>query len=217
MSVMLLDMDLRGKNVLVIGGGRVGERKAVKCLAAGANLLVASKDFTERFKRLASDNKLQLLPIDLVLAPESIRSLTSKADFVIAATNQPGLNRRIAEEAKKKRTHVNVVDDPLLGDFTVPVISRVGEFHVAISTGGKSPAMSRLLRKRIETIISEEDLLMVKLQSNARKLAKAHLPNQQSRKRALYAIMKDTRIRRLLKNGHFQEAENRAKRIIKGY
>jgi len=214
---MLIDIDFRGKNVLIIGGGRVGERKAAKFLAAGANLLVASKGFTERFKRLASENKLQLVPIDLMVAPESIRSLTSNSDFVIAATNQPALNRRIAEEAKKKRTHISVVDNPHLGDFTMPVISRVGEFHIAISTGGKSPAMSSLLRRRIEAIISEEDILMVRLQSNARKLAKAHIRNQQIRKRALCTIMEDTRIRRLLKNGNFQEAENCAKRIIKGY
>jgi len=214
---MLIDIDFRGKNVLIIGGGRVGERKAAKFLAAGANLLVASKGFTERFTRLASENKLQLVPIDLMVAPESIRSLTSNSDFVIAATNQPALNRRIAEEAKKKRTHISVVDNPHLGDFTMPVISRVGEFHIAISTGGKSPAMSSLLRRRIEAIISEEDILMVRLQSNARKLAKAHIRNQQIRKRALCTIMEDTRIRRLLKDGNFQEAENCAKRIIKGY
>ena len=214
---MLIDIDFRGKNVLIIGGGRVGERKAAKFLAAGANLLVASKGFTERFTRLASENKLQLVPIDLMVAPESIRSLTSNSDFVIAATNQPALNRRIAEEAKKKRTHISVVDNPHLGDFTMPVISRVGEFHIAISTGGKSPAMSSLLRRRIEAIISEEDILMVRLQSNARKLAKAHIRNQQIRKRALCTIMEDTRIRRLLKDGNFQEAENCVKRIIKGY
>jgi len=213
---MLIDMDLRGKTVFIIGGGTVGERKAAKFLAAGAKVLVASKDFTEKLKQLSSDNKLQLMSIDLVAAPKSIGSLASNADFVIAATNQPGLNRRIAEEAKKKGTHVSVVDNPHLGDFTLPVISRIGEFHIAISTGGKSPAMSNLLRRRVEGSIREEDILMVKLQSYARELAKAHIPNQQSRKRALYTIIEDTRIKRLLKNGNFQEAKNLAKRIIKG-
>ena len=99
----------------------------------------------------------------------------------------------------------------------MPVISRVGEFHIAISTGGKSPAMSSLLRRRIEGIISEEDILMVRLQSNARKLAKAHIPNQRLRKRALCTIMGDRRIKRLLKTGKYQEAKNRAKRIIGGF
>ena len=213
---MLIDIDLRGKTVLIIGGGRVGERKAAKFLAAGAKVVVASKDFTERVKQLSSDNKLQLVHVDLEVAPQSIGSLVSNADFVIAATNNRELNKRIATEKRKKRTHVNVVDNPHLGDFTLPVISRVGEFHIAISTGGKSPAMANLLRRKVEGIIREEDILMVRLQSYARELAKVHIPNQQSRKRALYTIIEDTRIRRLLKNGNFQEAKNLAKRIIKG-
>ena len=214
---MLIDIDLRGRTVLIIGGGIVGERKAAKFRAAGAKVVVASKDFTERLKRLGSDNKLRLVCIDLAAVPQSIASLSSNADFVIAATNQPELNKRIAEEAKKQRTRVSVVDNPHLGDFTVPVISRIGEFHIAISTGGKSPAMSNLLRRRIEGIIHDEDILMVKLQFYARELAKAHIPNQQTRKRALYTILEDTRIKRLLENRKFQEAKNLAKRIIEDY
>jgi precorrin-2 dehydrogenase/sirohydrochlorin ferrochelatase len=216
MPVMLIDINLRGKTVLVIGGGIVGERKAAKFLAAGAKVVVASKDFTERFKQLSSDDKLQLRHVDLETAPQSIGKLVSKADFVIAATNNRELNKRIAEEAKKNRTHVNVVDSPHLGDFTMPVISRVGEFHIAISTGGKSPAMSNLVRKRVERIIREEDIMMVRLQSYARELAKTHIQNQQARKKILYTIIEDTRIRRLLEEGNFQEAKNLAKRIIKG-
>jgi siroheme synthase-like protein len=213
---MLIDISLRGKTVLIIGGGIVGERKTAKFLAAGAKVVVASKDFTERFKQLSSDNKLQLRHVDLDVVRKSIGNLVSKADFVIAATNNRELNKRIAKEAKKNRSHVNVVDNPHLGDFTMPVISKVGEFHIAISTGGKSPAMSNLVRRRVEGIIREEDIMMVRLQSYARELAKAHIQNQQARKKILYTIIEDTRIRRLLKNGNYQEAKNLAKQIIKG-
>jgi len=212
---MLIDISLRDKTVLIIGGGIVGERKAAKFLAAGAKVVVASKDFTERFKQLSSHNKLQLLHVDLETASQSIGKLVSKADLVIAATNNRELNKRIAEEAKKNRTHVSVADSPHLGDFTMPVISRVGEFHIAISTGGKSPAMSNLVRKRVEGAIREEDIMMVRLQSYARKLTKAHIQTQKARKKALYTIIEDTRIKRLLKNGDYQEAKNLAKRIIK--
>ena len=212
---MLIDISLRGKTVLIIGGGIVGERKAAKFLAAGAKVVVASKDFTKRFKQLSSDNKPQLLHVDLERTPQSIGKLVSKADFVIAATNNQELNKRIAEEAKKNRTHVNVVDSPHVGDFTMPVISSVGEFNIAISTSGKSPAMSNLVRKRVEGVIREEDIMMVRLQSYARELAKTHIQDQQVRKKALYTIIEDTRIRRLLKNGNYQEAKNLAKRIIK--
>lgn len=216
---MLIDIGLRGKTVVIFGGGTVGERKAAKFLAAGANVAVASKDFTERLRRLDLDGKLQLIPIylDRGQEKEQIGNLASKADFVVAATNQPELNRRIADEAKKRRIHVNVVDNPQLGDFTMPDTSKIGEFRIAISTGGKSPAMSSFLRRRIEGLIRDEDIQMVRLQFYARKFAKARIPNQQSRKRALGCIMEDKRIRRLLRKGDFQEAKGLTRRIIRSY
>ena len=212
MKGMLIDMDLRGKTVLIVGGGKVGERKAAKFLTAHANVLVASKEFTTRLKQLV--DKIQLVPVDLEVTPQVIRKLVSRADFVIAATNQSALNRRIAEEARKKRTHVSVADNPQLGDFTMPVLSSVGAFQIAVSTSGKSPAMSRVLRKRIEEMISEEDILMLRLQSYARRLAKAQIPDQRSRKKALDEIREDRRIKRSLKKDNLQEAKELTKHII---
>jgi precorrin-2 dehydrogenase/sirohydrochlorin ferrochelatase len=212
---MLIDMDLRGKTVLIIGGGRVGGRKARKFLAAGAKVVVASKDFTEAVKRLGEEGKLRLLNVDLEANSPSIETWISNADYVIAATNNQEINAHIAEETRKTLTHTNVVDNPQLGDFTLPVVSRVGEFIIAVSTGGKSPAMAKLLRRKVEGIISEEDVLMVRLQSYARELAKVHVNNQSLRKRVLYNIMRDSRIRCLLEHGNFREAKIHAKRIIK--
>jgi len=214
---MLIDMDLRGKTVLIIGGGKVGGRKARKFLAAGANVVVASKDFTEAIRRLGEESKLRLLNVDLEANSQSIETWIPNADYVIVATNNHEINARIAEKTRKIRTHTNVVDNAQLGDFTLPDVSRVGEFAIAVSTGGKSPAMAKLLRRKVEGIISEEDVLMVRLQSYARDLAKAHVNNQALRKRVLYDIMRDSRIRRLLEHGDFQEAKIRAKRIIKDY
>jgi len=211
---MLVDIDFRGKIVLIIGGGRVGERKATKFLEAGAGVVVASKGFTGRLKRLGFENKLRLITVDLLKAPEKLASLTSNVDFVIAATNQSVLNKRIGEISKRKRRYVDVVDNPQLGDFTMPVISRIGEFDIAISTDGKSPAMSRLIRKRIEGMITEEDVLMVRLQAYARKLAKIHIARPASRRRVLLKIIQDSEIRHLLKNGDVQQAKHRAKQII---
>jgi len=212
---MLIDMDLRNKTVLIIGGGKVGGRKIRKFLAAGAEVVVASKDFTEAIKRLGEEGKLRLLNVDLEVNSRSIETWISNADYVIVATDDHEINARIAEETRKTRTHTNVVDNPQLGDFTLPVVSRVGEFVIAVSTGGKSPAMAKLLRRKVEGIISEEDVLMIRLQSYARELAKVHLNNQRLRKRVLYDIMRDPRIKSLLEHGNLQEAKIRAKRIIK--
>ena len=185
-------------------------------MASGANVVLASRDFTKRLRRLSFGGKLQLIPVHLDGSQKQIKKLTSKADFVIAATNQPELNKRIADEAKKRRIHVNVADNPQLGNFTMPDTSKIGEFRIAIATDGKSPAMSSFLRRRIEGLIRNEDIQMVRLQSFARKLAKACIPNQQSRKRAVGVIMEDKRIRRLLKKGDLQQAKKITRRIIRG-
>jgi len=215
LKAMLIDLDVRDKIVLIIGGGKVGERKAAKFLAAGAKVVVASRDFTDTIKRLSTDGKLQLVNVDAEVNHVSVRRWISKADLVIAATNNRKLNAQIAEEAKKKRTHVSVVDNPHLGDFVLPVTSRIGEINIAISTGGKSPAIADILRKRVEAIVTEEDILLVRLQSYARELAKRQIANQEFRRKALYRIIGDRKIRRLLKRGNFQEAKNLARQIIK--
>jgi siroheme synthase-like protein len=79
-----------------------------------------------------------------------------KAFIVVAATDDRRINRRIAEDAKKARALVNVVDDPEPSDFIVPAVVRRGNFTLAISTGGRSPALSRKLRERLETMFGAE-------------------------------------------------------------
>ena len=212
---MIIDLDLRGKTVLIFGGGTVGERKATKFLTAGANVIVASKDFTEKLRRLSFRKKVQLIHVDLDTGPEKIRAL-STADLVVVATNRPEINRRLGDEAKKRRVPVSIADNPYLGDFTMPDTSRIGEFRIAVSTGGKSPAMSRVLRRRIEELIHDEDILMVRLQSYARKLARARIADQQSRKKLLDIVMQDKKIRQMLKKHNLQNAKDLTRRIIGG-
>jgi len=213
---MIIDMDLRGKTVVIFGGGTVGERKATKFLTAGASVIVASKDFTEKLRRLSSRKKLELIHADLETAPEKIKTLSSSANLIVVATNRPEINRRVGDEAKKRRIPVNVADRPYLGDFTMPDTSRIGEFRIAVSTGGKSPAMSRVLRNRIEELIRDEDILMVRLQSYARELARARIPDQWSRKKVLDTVMRDKKIRQALKKGRLQDAKHLTRRIIGG-
>jgi precorrin-2 dehydrogenase/sirohydrochlorin ferrochelatase len=211
---MLIDVDVEGKTVLVVGGGRVGQRKALKFLAAGAKVTVSSKEFIGSLKRLSDEGRLHLVRIDTDTNPLSVDPLISRADLVIAATDKPEVNELIAKKAKQKGILSSVVDNPSLGDFTLPVTLRRGGFHIAISTGGKSPAMASFLRKKIEGIVSKEDILLVRLQVYARRLAKLSMANQESRRRVLYKIIGESRIRRLLKRGKYDEAKKLVKHII---
>jgi len=214
---MLIDLKLAGKNILIVGGGKVGERKTKKFLEAGSTIFVVSKDFTSGLKQLSRKRKVKLVKVNVRSDASSIAKWISKSDAVISATDNSKLNEAIANEAKKKRVPMCAVDNPSISDFTLPAIAKIGDIRIAISTEGKSPAMARILRKRIEEVIKKEDVLQVKLQDYVRKLTKSRIPNKKSRRNILYQIIRNEEIKGLLREGRFKEAKKNAKQMAELY
>jgi precorrin-2 dehydrogenase/sirohydrochlorin ferrochelatase len=215
---LLIDLKLAGKAVLIVGGGNVGERKARKFLETNSKVTVASKGFTEGLKQLGQRGKVKLIETDISAGSSSfIGSLISNFDVVVAATNDQKLNEQIAIEARRRKILVCVVDKPSISDFYLPASTRFGKIRIAISTGGRSPAMARILRKRLEKVITREDVLQVELQHYARKLAKAHMLDKKTRRSLLYQIIHDSEIKRLLEEGNFEGAKDLAKQILEQY
>lgn len=214
---MLIDLKLTGKTVLIFGGGKIGEKKARKFSRANSTVIVVSKDFTDGLKRLSQQGKLKLVEAEVEVNSPSTTSLISKSDLVIVATGNPKLNEDIANEARKRGILVCAVDMPSISDFYLPAIAYVGEIRIAISTGGKSPAMARILRKRVEEVITKEDVLQVALQHYARNLAKSCIPDEKARRSVLYQIIQNPNVKRLLKESNLKEAETLAKQIIENY
>ena len=105
-------------------------------------------------------------------------------------------------------------DNPLVSDFALPATASVGDVRIAVSTGGKSPAMASVLRKRIEKMITAEDLLQIKLQEYLRDLLKRQGGDQKVRKELLYKVIEDLDIQRLLKENKFEEAKEKAADIV---
>jgi len=212
---LLIDLKLAGKIVLIVGGGKLGERKARKFLQANSKVIVVSKDFTEDLKQLGQQGKVKLIEVDIrTESSSSIGSLISNSDAVIAATNDRKLNERIAIEARKRKIFLCIVDNPSLSNFYLPAITCFGEIRIAISTGGRSPAMARILRKKLEEAITSEEALQVELQHYARKLVKARLLDKEIRQKFLYQIIQNSNIKHLLKEGNLEEAKALAKRIL---
>ena len=123
-------LDLRGKRVLVVGGGPIGRRKARSFGRCGARVKVVSRAFR---------------PKDL-----------QGAFLVCAATDREQLNARISALCRKKRIWVNVADRPALCDFIVPAVAAKEPLTVAISTGGASPGMAKFLRRRMAQFLKPE-------------------------------------------------------------
>lgn len=156
-------LDLKDKLCLVIGGGKVAERKVENLLKAGARVRVISPEVTHILKRLAEESKI-----------EWEKRMYKEGDLdsvwlVIAATNDPETQRKIYKEAEEKRIFCNVVDVPEFCSFIVPSVVRRGPLTIAISTSGVSPAVAKRIRENLEELIGEEYVSYLELMENLRK------------------------------------------------
>ncbi|MFQ5998584.1 MAG: bifunctional precorrin-2 dehydrogenase/sirohydrochlorin ferrochelatase [Candidatus Bathyarchaeia archaeon] len=211
---MLLDLNLRKKTVVVFGGGIVATRKVVKLIDANARVTVVSSSFSPRLLTLRKRRKLSLRKTLIKEHSTSMNNLISQADLVVAATSESRINRGIASRARKAGIAVSLADNPMLSDFSFPATTKIGPVRVALYTEGKSPGMAGLIRRRLERIITKEDILQVELQSYTRQFAKKALLNQRTRKAVLFRITNDNKIRKLLKRGKLNQAKIMAQKIV---
>lgn len=210
---MLIDIKVTGKKVLVVGGGEVGERKVLALIREGAHVTVASKTFTEQLMKLGRTDKLILKKLGKSVSSRVLNSL-HESDLVIAATDDEQMNQMLAEKARLAKIPICVVDNPKICDFYFPATADFGNLKIAVSTGGRSPAMASTLRRRLEKAITNEDILQVELQNYARNLMRAEDMNIQLRKKILYGIIKNRKVSSLLRRGRLEEAERIVGEII---
>jgi uroporphyrin-III C-methyltransferase/precorrin-2 dehydrogenase/sirohydrochlorin ferrochelatase len=147
MEFLPLFFDLKAKPVLIVGGGAVALRKARLLLRAGAVLTVVSKDVTESLKELVLENNGSLINEDYSSNVDISYSL------VVAATDNSDVNISVSNDAKAINLPVNVVDNPALCSFIFPAIVDRSPIIAAVSSGGSSPVLARLLRAKLESVI----------------------------------------------------------------
>lgn len=172
-------VDLSGKRCLVAGGGTVAERKVARLVECGAEVVVVSPRATARLKALASAGRISLRhrpfrPADL-----------AGAFLVVAATDDPEVNRAVAAGARRAGGLVNVADDPAACSFLVPSVLRRGDLTVAISTGGGSPALAKRLRERLEQTVGPEYEAFLAALGRLRRRAREVIADPEAR-RAVY-------------------------------
>ena len=204
---MLIDLYLKGKQVVVFGGGKEAELKVVKAVDGGAKITVVSKDFTQGIIRLADAGKVRIIECNLEDGYSALKKQIGKPYMVFLATDDFRLNQRGAEFAKGLGAIVCVVDTPELCDFAMPAIAKIGDIRIGISTGGRSPIIAKLLRRRIESLITDEDLIQLELQEYARRKIRSRMDAFQSRKKFLWKIIEDGEIQNLIKTGKLEQAK----------
>ncbi len=211
---MFIDLKLAGKTVMVVGGGAEAYRKTQSFLDSGATIWVISRDFSKNIERLGQEKKVALLKTEISSAASFIDSLNPKPDVLLAATNDSKLNLELVKEAKEWGCMVYAVDNPVMSDFILPAVAKVGDVKVAVSTGGKSPAMAHVLRERIEKLITPQDLLEIELQATMREILKDKVSDSKVRSQTLYEILNNDNIKNALTKGNLEEAKKLAMKLI---
>ena len=169
-------MELSKQSVLLIGGGEVAERKLDLLLKANASVTIVSLEFTSYIEELFVNKN-----INPIKDYYNIKYLNSSSfAFVIAATNDESLNEQVAKDANDNKILVNVVDKPKICDFIFPSILERGPITVAVSTGGSSPVLARMLRTKLETMIPGAYGRLAKIVSENRIPVRKKLVNSKS-------------------------------------
>ncbi|TFH08356.1 MAG: uroporphyrinogen-III C-methyltransferase [Nitrosomonadales bacterium] len=176
MDFLPIFIDIRNRNCLVIGGGKVAARKIDLLSRAGARITVIAPELdTESLEQLRQG-------IFVHYAETFTPAHLNNATLVIAATNDRLVNQQISDAAKKLRIPINVVDNPDLCSFIMPSIIDRSPILVAVSSSGKSPVLARLLRARLETMIPEAYGRLATYAANFRAQVRQHFSHPEKRR-----------------------------------
>ncbi len=212
-----MDLNLKENLVIVVGGGTEGLRKVNSLLTQNCKILVISDKINTQLSKYVKEKKIGFKKIKL----KNTSFLSKYKPFlVMAATDDKQLNRKIVEKAKKMRCYVYAIDDPKVSDFSHPSVINIEDtVQIAISTGGKSPAMARKLRiqaeKIFKKIVNKEEIYQIKLQQIVRNAAKEKISTQKERKKFLYSVLNDMTIKQLIKDEKLEKAQNRAMLMLR--
>jgi precorrin-2 dehydrogenase/sirohydrochlorin ferrochelatase len=192
-------LNLHNKKAVVVGGGRVAERKVRLLISAGASVTLISPDMTSVLKKLAEKKSLKHLK-------RNYRKGDLKGAFiVIAGTSSPEVNRQIAQEAGQL---VNVIDLPSEGNYIVPSVVKSGPLTIAISTEGASPALSKAIRKEIAGHYGREFASYLRFVEVVRKKALKKITNDKKREKFLKSLASEELLN-TLRNKGFRNAQKR--------
>ena len=169
-------LDLKGRSVLVVGGGAVAFEKVRGLLDAGARVTVVAPE---------TDPGLLCLPVEWLRRGYHSTDLRGRF-LVVAATSSTALNRRVFADAEARNVFCNVVDVPEVCSFILPAVHREGPIAVAVSTGGASPALAQRIRDDVAGLVGPRHADLAEELRALRPWAKENLPTYEAR-RAFFA------------------------------
>ncbi|MHB1537954.1 MAG: siroheme synthase CysG [Solirubrobacteraceae bacterium] len=193
-------VDLRDREVLVVGAGKVAQRKIDALLAAGARVRVGAPHLDEALLTLCTKGRIRYVAGHF--APDWLDGVW----LVVAATGDPAVNRAVAAEAARRTVWVNAVDDADASSFHVPARAERGRLQIAISSGGGAPMLSRLVRERIEALLDDSLAALCELLTRERERIRSAYPDVAARRRFFERLLAGP-VPRLLRQRQNQAAE----------
>ncbi|MBO0911360.1 MAG: bifunctional precorrin-2 dehydrogenase/sirohydrochlorin ferrochelatase [Acidobacteria bacterium] len=175
-------LKLEGRRCLVVGAGTVAEGKIRGLLDAGALVDVVAPKAVFQVQKWAGDGAISWTP--RAFEPRDL----DRVLMVVAATSSPQLNAEILREARLRNVLSNAVDDPENCDFYYPAVVQRGDLQIAISTGGRSPALAQRLRQELEEQFGPEYESWVRELGEARVELAATVGDREARKRLLHQL-----------------------------
>lgn len=170
-----VNLKIKNKKCVVVGGGKVAERKVKLLLEKGASVTVIGPKVTSCLDKLQRQAKINYLPVAYFSSP------LKDAFLVMAASNDRSVNSRVAKDASQMGILVNVVDSPAESTFILPAILSRGDLTIAVSTAGRSPALSRKIKEDLALIYTDEYGDLVDIVARVRQKIKKKYPDLQKR------------------------------------
>ena len=210
---MIVDLNLKGRNILVIGAGMEGAKRIKSLSNQDCKIIIVSETVNESLYEIEGKNT-PIIIIRRKIEDPNIIDEFSDIFIVFASTNDPFLNKKIIARAKEKGILSYSIDDASSSDFFFTSIINIDEtIQIAISTSGKSPLMSKIIRDRIENaiknIIGKKDTDNIKIQEFAREHVRNYIKNQHERRMFLYSSVDDQEIQELVAKNNMNKVKER--------
>lgn len=209
MNYLPVFMKVSQRSCLVVGGGSVAARKVALLNKAGAKVMLVSPELCAELQGLADSGVIAYSARGF--ADTDLQGQT----LVIAATNDAAVNQRVSELAQQQNIPVNVVDNQPLCSFIVPSIVDRSPVQIAISTGGASPVLARLIRTKLEGMIPAAYGRLGALVESYRDKVKATFPTVEKR-RVFWEHILEGSVAEMVFTGHEKEAGIALQKAVDG-
>ena len=200
MRYLPINIDIRGKKAVIVGGGSVAARKCLTLLDAGARVTVIAPILSHTLLGLRGKGLIDHLP------REYADGDLGGAFLAFAATDERDVNNAVAGEAKKSGILVDVTDSPDLGTFTSPALVDRDGLLITVSTGGEAPVLAGRIREELDARYGPEYAELTRILGKVReKLLTEKLDNQYNKQIILKLLDRD--LPALVKMGDYAEID----------